>query len=89
MQRIGQPPWAFDAYLTSLEREMEPKTERTRSMEFFTKLRPNLQREIRRTGINPLPQTKQAMVSLATRLWENIKYDEQDPSKKDSKKSSI
>jgi len=87
-QKFDQPPWAFDAYLTSLEREMEPKTERTRSMEFFTKLRPNLQREIRRTGMNPLPQTKQAMVSLATRLWENIKDDEQDPSKRDPKSST-
>ena len=87
-QKFDQPPWAFDAYLTSLEREMEPKTERTRSMEFFTKLRPNLQREIRRTGMNPLPQTKQVMVSLATRLWENIKDDEQDPNKRDPKSST-
>ena len=54
-------------------------------MEFFTKLRLSLQREIRRTGMDPLPQTKQGMVSLATRLWENIRYDEQDPSKGDPK----
>ena len=54
-QGFNQTPWAFDAYLTSLEREMEPKTERTRAMEFFSKLRFSLQREIRRTGMNPLP----------------------------------
>jgi len=61
---------------------MEPKTERTRAMEFFSKLRFSLQREIRRTGMNPLPQTRQGMLSLATRLWENIKSDEKEPQRK-------
>ena len=78
-QRFDQTPWAFDAYLTSLEREMEPKGERTRAMEFFSRLRPSLRRAIRLSGINPLPQTRQAMLSLATRMWEEIKYDEKDP----------
>ena len=31
--------------------------------------------------MDPLPQTRQGMLSLATRLWENIKYDEKDPRK--------
>ena len=54
-QRFDQTPWAFDAYLTSLEREMEPKGERTRAMELFSRLRPNLRRVIRLSSINPLP----------------------------------
>ena len=66
---------------------MEPKTERTRAMEFFSKLRFSLQREIRRTGINPLPQTRQGMLSLATRLWENIKHEEKEPLRKENKRS--
>ena len=45
-QRFDQTPWAFDAHLTSLEREMEPKGERTRAIEFFSRLRPSLQRAI-------------------------------------------
>jgi hypothetical protein len=80
-QKFDQTPWAFDAYLTSLEREMEPKGERTRAMELFSRLRPSLRRAIRLSGVNPLPQTRQAMLSLATRMWEEIKYDEKDPRK--------
>jgi len=79
-QRFDQTPWAFDAYLTSLEREMEPKGERTRAMEFFSRLRPSLRRAIRLSGISPLPQTRQAMLSLATRMWEEIKHKEKDSS---------
>ena len=78
-QRFNQTPWEFDAYLTSLEREMEPRGERTRAMEFFSRLRYSLRRVIRLSGVNPLPQTRQAMVSLATRMWEEIKHDEKDP----------
>ena len=81
-QRFDQTPWAFDAHLTSLEREMEPKGERTRAMEFFSRLRYSLRRAIRLSGINPLPQTRQAMLSLATRMWEEIKHEERDPRKK-------
>ena len=87
-QRFDQTPWAFDAYLTSLEREMEPKGERTRAMEFFSRLRPSLRRAIRLSGINPLPQTRQAMLSLATRMWEEIKHEEKDPRKKDGNPSN-
>ena len=61
---------------------MEPKGERTRAMEFFSRLRPSLRRAIRLSGINPLPQTRQAMLSLATRMWEEIKNEEKDPRKK-------
>jgi hypothetical protein len=88
-QKFDQTPWAFDAYLTSLEREMEPKGELTRAMEFFSRLRPSLRRTIRLSGISPLPQTRQAMLSLATRMWEEIKHDEKDPSKRDPKKPSV
>ena len=66
---------------------MEPKGERTRAMEFFSRLRYSLRRVIRLSGINPLPQTRQAMVSLATRMWEEIKHDEKDPNKRDPKKT--
>ena len=78
-QRFDQTPWAFDAYLTSLEREIEPKGERTRAMELFSRLRPSLRRAIRLSGINLLPQTRQVMLSLATRMWEEIKHNEKDP----------
>ena len=75
-QGTDQNPWNFDAYLTSLEGELEPATERTRAMDFLSKLQPFLQRAIDLSGVNPLPQTRQEMVSLATRMWEGLKKDE-------------
>lgn len=87
-QRVDQTPWAFDAHLTSLEREMEPKGERTRAMEFFSRLRPSLRHVIKLSGINPLPQTRQAMLSLATRMWEEIRHEEKDPRKENKRFST-
>ena len=75
-QGYDQSPWSFDAYLTSLEVELEPLTERTRAMDFLSKLQPFLHRAIDLSGVNPLPQTRQEMVSLATRMWEGLKKDE-------------
>jgi hypothetical protein len=72
-QGSDQTPWTFDAYLTSLECELEPTTERTRAMDFLSKLHPSLQQAIDLSGVNPLPQTRQEMVSLATRMWEGLK----------------
>lgn len=63
-------PTDFNAYLSVLEREMEPQAEYTRSMTFFSKLRPELKAQIRMTGVNPLPQTRRAMISLASRVWQ-------------------
>ena len=85
-QRPDQAPWAFDAYLTSLERGMESKSEWARAMDFFIKLRPNLSKAIRLSGIDPLPQTRQAMLSLATRMWEEIRHEEKDSGRKETKK---
>ncbi|ODQ75299.1 hypothetical protein LIPSTDRAFT_36270, partial [Lipomyces starkeyi NRRL Y-11557] len=75
-QGLDQTPWSFDAYLTSLEVELEPTTERTRAMDFLSKLQPHLQRVIELSGVNPLPQTRQEMVALATRMWEGLRKEE-------------
>jgi hypothetical protein len=72
-QNPDQSPWTFDAYLTSLECELEPASERTRAMDFLSKLQPSLKQTIDLSGVNPLPQTRQEMVSLATRMWEGLK----------------
>jgi hypothetical protein len=86
-QGSDQTPWSFDAYLTSLEVELEPMSEKTRSMDFLSKLQPPLQRVIELSGVNPLPQTRQEMVALATRMWEGLKK-EQKTSKREVKFSS-
>jgi hypothetical protein len=72
-QGTDQTPWAFDAYLSSFEVELEPATERTRAMNFLSRLQPQLRKAIHMSGVNPLPQTRQEMVSLATRMWEGLK----------------
>ncbi|ODQ70998.1 hypothetical protein LIPSTDRAFT_333480 [Lipomyces starkeyi NRRL Y-11557] len=83
-QGSDQTPWSFDAYLTSLEVELEPMSEKTRAMDFLSKLQPPLQRVIELSGVNPLPQTRQEMVALATRMWEGLKK-EQKTSKREVK----
>ena len=75
-QGTDQSPWLFDVYLTSLEVELEPLSERTRAMDFLSKLQPFLHRAIDLSGVNPLPQTCQEMVSLAMHMWEGLKKDE-------------
>ena len=75
-QKSDQNPWNFNAYLTSLEAELEPTTKQTRAMDFLSKLQPFLQRAIDLSGVNPLPQTWQEMVSLAIHMWEGLKKDE-------------
>ena len=72
-QGPDQNPWSFDAYLTSLEVELEPQTESTRARDFLHKLQPSLYRAIKMSGLNPLPQIRQEMVSLATRMWDEMK----------------
>ena len=71
-QRPNQSPTDFNAYLSALEREMEPQTEYARALTFLSKLRYELKAQIRMTGVNPLPQTRQAMVSLASRVWQGM-----------------
>ena len=56
-----------------MEVELEPASENMRAMDFLCKLQPQLQRQIEFSGINPLPQKRQEMVSLATLMWESLK----------------
>jgi len=51
---------------------MEPQTDYARALTFLSKLRYELKAQIRMTGANPLPQTRQAMVSLASRVWQGM-----------------
>ena len=63
-QRPNQSPVEFHAYLLSLERDISMTMDGT---SFMTRLEPELQNDILRTGIRP--QERQAMVEHAQTIW--------------------
>jgi hypothetical protein len=70
-QTPNQDVWAFDAYLTSLEVELDPVTEKTRARNFLSRLLPELRRAIERSG-SQVPETRMDMVHLADRMWRSF-----------------
>jgi hypothetical protein len=63
-QRPGQSPVEFHAYLLSLERDISMSMDGT---SFMTRLDPELQNDILRTGVRP--QERQQMVEHAQTIW--------------------
>jgi len=70
VQKPGQTPIEFDNYLSSLEREMEPVSQSIRALQYFSKLQNDLRYQIQVSGHEKLPETRQGMVSLASRVWD-------------------
>ena len=70
-QRSNQSVRDFDAYLNSLEAQMQPYSEEHRTSHFFTKLRPEIRAAV--TDVQTIPTRRNELVSLATRLENNRK----------------
>jgi hypothetical protein len=58
---------------------MDPRSERERALDFLSRLQPRLYDAIRYSGVNELPQTRQGMLSLATRMWDKYKHEDKKP----------
>jgi len=71
-QRPNQPPREFNNYLTSLERDLEHKTEKETAMAFYVRLDDDLRRQFDISNIN-LATTRSQMVDIAQRVWEGLK----------------
>ncbi|KAF9776652.1 hypothetical protein IL306_005143 [Fusarium sp. DS 682] len=70
-QRPGQSPQDFHNYLDSLETLLPiDHSQKARANFFFHKLLPELHSKIGEQ-IGELPQTREGMVTLATRIWDN------------------
>jgi hypothetical protein len=63
---------SFDTYLSALKSVIEPKTDSTLAIEFFTRLDPALRGRIEILGRDMLPTNRQEMVALAQRVWHGI-----------------
>jgi len=70
-QRHDQPPREFNNYLISLERDLEPKTEKEAAMAFYTRLDDDLQQQFDINNID-LATTRSSMVDIAQRVWEGM-----------------
>ena len=66
-----QTAQAFDSHLSYLEAQLHPFTEEQRRMNFFTRLRPALRAAL--TNFQNIPDRRENLVTLATRLETNIK----------------
>jgi Zinc knuckle len=75
LQREGQSPLDFDAYLSAVERELPETSDDVRANIFFSKLRENVRNQIKLSGITSLPDTRTEMVSLAQRMWEGLRQE--------------
>lgn len=70
-QERGQTVHSFATYLDQLEADLPPKSEENRRLDLLVKLRPELQRAI--TNYQDIPDSRAALIVLATRLEENQK----------------
>jgi hypothetical protein len=70
-QRSDQPPREFNNYLLSLERDLDPKSEKEAAMAFYTRLDDDLQRQFDVNNID-LATTRSAMVDIAQRVWDGM-----------------
>lgn len=70
-QREGQTPQDFHLYLDSLEKHFPRHTEKQKALFYFSKLRYELRDHISLNSPN-LPQSRDEMVTLATRYWDTM-----------------
>jgi hypothetical protein len=75
VQREGQSPLDFDAYLSAVERELPEAPDSVRANIFYSKLHRDVRKQIKLSGITALPTTRIEMVSLAQRMWEGLRQD--------------
>ncbi|KAK9241692.1 hypothetical protein V1506DRAFT_550009 [Lipomyces tetrasporus] len=71
-QRNNQSPVDFDAYLSSIEREVPEVPDSVQANRFYAKLNEDVVKQIKISGLQTLPNTRTGMVALAQRVWEDL-----------------
>ncbi|KAN0076223.1 hypothetical protein V8E54_006365 [Elaphomyces granulatus] len=66
-QRDNQSPVDFDAYLSSIERELPEVPDSIQANRFYAKLNEDVVKQIKISGLQTLPNTRTEMVALAQR----------------------
>jgi hypothetical protein len=64
-------PNQFNAYLSSIERDLPLKDERSSAMTFYSKLSRELKKQFKTADI-PIPETRAKCVAVAQRVWEGL-----------------
>ena len=72
-QRDNQSPMDFDAYLSSIERELPEVPDSIQANRFYAKLNEDVVKQIKISGLQALPDTRTEMVALAQRVWEGLR----------------
>ncbi|KAK9233675.1 hypothetical protein V1525DRAFT_174909, partial [Lipomyces kononenkoae] len=72
-QRNNQSPVDFDAYLSSIERELPEVPDLVQANRFYAKLNEDVVNQIKISGLQTLPNTRTGMVALAQRVWEGLR----------------
>ena len=72
-QRENQSPVDFDAYLSSIERELPETPDWVLAHHFYAKLDEPVVNQIKLSGLRKLPRSRSEMVALAQRVWEGIR----------------
>jgi hypothetical protein len=67
-QRSDQSPIAFDTYLSQVENQQPPRTDKERAQLYFVKLLPELRNTLK-THHLVIPQSRSELVNLAMRHW--------------------
>jgi hypothetical protein len=80
-QKADQSPREFNVYLTSLERDLNPKDGEDLAMAFYTRLQFRLRRQFRLSNTK-MPKTRTKMVEAAQNIWEGMQEDQKQPHKK-------
>ncbi|KAK9427042.1 hypothetical protein V1505DRAFT_417712 [Lipomyces doorenjongii] len=78
-QRNNQSPLDFDAYLSSIERELPEVPDSVQANRFYAKLNENVVKQIKISGLQTLPNTRTRMVALAQRVWEGLRLKRNTP----------
>jgi hypothetical protein len=75
-QLPNQSPSQFNAYLSSIERDLPQKDEEASAMTLYSKLSRDLRKQFQKANI-PIPETRAKCVAVAQRIWEGLNtYDQ-------------
>jgi hypothetical protein len=75
-QLPNQSPSQFNAYLSSIERDLPQKDEQASAMTLYSKLSRDLKKQFKTADI-PIPETRAKCVAVAQRIWEGLNtYDQ-------------
>jgi hypothetical protein len=75
VQRINQSPAKFNAYLSSIERDLPIQDEATSAMNFYSRLSPELRKQFKTADVQ-IPATRAKCVAVAQRIWEGLNFDD-------------